>query len=186
MTTTNSTRNNLQRTIQLLTSVLTHLDETIKELNLNQNGFPTNTGGEGSTPTLNASGTPNGLDRYLNQPDPAAQDLHQLTTTTTHLHTAALNLHRITTQWATPTNIKQLTRGTDCLACTRYVPNTATDRIRAGLCQSCHRSWTRSQKERGDWMLQRRKKLQEHETDGDTTQPTHPIQDTATSAIATD
>ena len=185
MTNTNTTRNNLQRTIQLLTSVLTHLDETIEELHLNQNGFPTNTGGEGSTPTLNASGTPNGLDRYLNQPDPAAQDLHQLTTTTTHLHTAALNLHRITTQWATPTNIKQLTRGADCLACTRYVPNTATDRIRAGLCQRCHRSWIRSHKERGEWLIEHKKKLQ-HTPGGDTTQPTHPMQDIATSAIATD
>ena len=185
MTNHTTTRNNLQRTIQLLTSVLTHLDETIEELQLNQNGFPTNTGGEGSTLTLNASGNPSGLDRYLNQPDPAAQDLHQLTTPTTELHTAALSLHRITTQWTTPTTTQQLTRGTDCLACTRYVPNTATDRIRAGLCMACHRSWIRSTKERGEWLLQRRKET--HNTPGgDTTTPTPPMRDKASPAIATD
>jgi hypothetical protein len=178
------TRSNLKRTIQLLTTVLLNLDETLHELNLNQNGFPTNTGGEGSTPTLNESGTPAGLERYLNQPDPAAQDLHQFTTTTTQLHTAALNLHRITTQWATPTKLNQAQRGTECLACARYVPNTATDRLRAGLCLSCHRSWARSTKERGEWLLQRRKQTTTP-GGGDTNHTHDPIQHTATPAIAT-
>lgn len=180
------THTNLKHTIQLLTSVLTHLEETIEELHLNQNGFPTSSTAEGTTPTLNDAGKPNGLDRYLNQPDPAAQDLHTLTTAIQHTHTNALELHRITTQWTTPTKHKELKRGADCLACTRYVPNTPTDRIRSGLCQRCHRSLIRSQKERGQWLIEHKKKLQQQQGGGDTNHPTQPIQDTGTSAIATD
>jgi hypothetical protein len=41
-------------------------------------------------------------------------------------------------------------------------------------------------KERGEWLLQRKKYLQEQRVGGDTNHPTHPIQDNATSAIATD
>jgi hypothetical protein len=176
----------LNKTIHLLTIALHQLEDTLHELHLNQNGYPTSSTAEGATPTLNDAGKPNGLDRYLNQPDPAAQDLHTLTTAIQRAHTNALELHRITTQWTTPTKRKEVTRGTDCLACTRYVPNTDTDRIRSGLCLSCHRSWARSMKERGEWLLQRRKKLQEQQVGGDTNQPTHPIQDNGTSAIATD
>jgi hypothetical protein len=184
MTPTNPTTT-LKKTIHLLTTTLAQLTDTLHELHLNHNGFPTSSGAEGATPTLNDAGKPNGLDRYLNQPDPAAQDLATLTTTIQHTHTNALELHRITTQWTTPTRRKEVTRGTDCLACTRYVPNTDTDRIRAGLCIACHRSWTRSQKERGEWLLQRRKQT-DNTPGGDTNTPTHPIQDTASPAIATD
>jgi hypothetical protein len=175
----------LQRTIQLLTTTLNHLDDTIEQLQLNRNGYPTNTTGQGSTPTLNPAGNPTGLDRYLNQPDPATQDHTTLIQAIQTTHHHALELHRITTQWTTPTPHKELTRGTDCLACTRYVPNTDTDRIRAGLCQSCHRSWIRSHRERGEWLIERKRKLQ-HTPGGDTTNTTQPIQDTGTAAIATD
>lgn len=182
MTPTNPTHT-LKKTIQLLTQSLAQLHNTIEQLNLNQNGFPTNNG-TGSAPTLNDDGKPQGLDRYLNQPDPAAQDLATLTTSIQRTHTNALQLHRITTQWTTPTTHKNQQRGTDCLACTRYIPNTDTDRARSGLCMACHRSWTRSTKERGEWLLQRRKET--HGTPGgDTTQPADPIQDNATSATNT-
>lgn len=184
MTPTNPTLT-LKKTIHLLTLTLHQLTDTLQELHMNHNGFPTNSTAEGSTPTLNEAGKPNGLDRYLNQPDPAAQDLATLTTTIQRTHTNALELHRITTQWTTPTTHKNTQRGADCLACTRYVPNTDTDRIRAGLCMACHRSWTRSQKERGEWLLQRRKQT-DPTGGGDTNTPTPPIQDKGTSAIATE
>lgn len=175
----------LQRTIQLLTTTLTHLDDTLQELDLNRNGYPTNTTGTGTTPSLNSAGNPTGLDRYLNQPDPATQDHLTLLQAIETIHHHALQLHRITTQWTTPTQHKELTRGTDCLACTRYVPNTDTDRIRSGLCQTCHRSWTRSQKERGEWLIERKKKLAHPGGGGDTTHPTPPIQHKESSSIAT-
>lgn len=181
MTPTNH-HHTLKKTIQLLTQSLTQLQDTLQELNLNQNGFPTSKG-TGTTPQLNDDGKPQGLDRYLNQPDPAAQDLTTLTTIIQRTHNNALQLHRITTQWATPSTAATHQRGTGCLACLRYVPNTDTDRIRSGLCMACHRSWTRSQLDRGDWMLQRKKQL--HTTGGDTPHPADPIQDKGTSAIAT-
>lgn len=175
---------NLDHTIQLLTQLQPHLTDTIQELQLNQHGYPTNTSSTGTTPTLNPDGKPAGLDRYLNQPDPAAQDLTTLKHTITQLHHHTLQLHRIITTWTSPTTPQQLTRGADCLACTRYVPNTDTDRIRSGLCATCHRSLLRSQQDRGEWLLQRRK--QQHPTgDGDNHIPTQPIQHKGTSAIAT-
>lgn len=33
--------------------------------------------------------------------------------------------------------------GGDCLACTRYVPGSVNDRLKAGYCEACYRAWMR-------------------------------------------
>ena len=146
-----------------------HTLDAIVALRDAQPGYPTATGGGGSAPTLDAAGNPPGLDRYLGIDDPAATDLRNLTTLTAQMLTASAQLLDIIIRWtAEPTTEGEPRRtvgGGDCVCCGRYCSGADTDRLRAGLCDPCRKSWSRSTLERGDWMLERRRELTRNDAD---------------------
>lgn len=155
---------NIHTTITLLTQITDQLQTAITELQNNQPGFPTNTG-TGNPPTLTPAGTPTGLERHLHTRDQAKTDLTQLNNAALQLLTPAATIHRITTTWANPAHPPTQHTHNQCLTCDHYTTNKNNDRLRSGLCQACHRSWTRARAttDRGTWMNQRRK-----QTTGDT------------------
>jgi hypothetical protein len=147
---------NIHTTITLLTQITDQLQTAITELQNNQPGFPTNTS-QSNMPTSKPS-TPTGLDRYLTGRDQAKTDMHQLNTAALQLLNPAATIHRITTTWANPATPPTAHTHNQCLTCDHYTTNKANDRLRSGLCQACHRAWTRARAttDRGTWMLQRK------------------------------
>lgn len=142
-----------------------------------QPGYPTATGGGGS-PRLDAAGNPPGLDRYLAIPDPYADDQRRLDQLLPSIVRQIDEVQSILTRHGTtidPTaqpTIERTRSGGDCLACGRYCSgNAATDdRLRAGLCSACRMHWRRwsyanPTRERGEWMLERRRSLADDEED---------------------
>lgn len=130
-----------------------------------QPGYPTNTSGGSGAPQLSESGTPPGLDRYLERNDPAAHAARQLDTT---LIAAVRNLdtvRSIVATWAADIHpdaqpvLERKVSGGDCAACNRYCTGTANDRLRSGMCNACRMAWQRSGLERGEWLLGQRREL---------------------------
>lgn len=153
-----------------LVEIRRNIEPTLTELRDSQPGYPTSTTG-GGAPQLGADGKPAGLDRYLSHPDPAAADLRTLTTVVSRIRTDVATLHSIVGTWtAAPASGEDTTpsRGSDCQVCTRWVANSESDRIRAGLCMACYRDWRRAIDgnpwiERALWAHQRRRSLLEKE-----------------------
>ena len=165
-----STYNEIKRQqleiIARLTALQPHLAAAMEALRDAQPGYPTATGG-GGAPRLDAAGNPPGLDRYLDQPDPAAHELQLLIKTTRQMLNQATVLHDIVTRWGAPSDNhheggvkpRRTTSGGDCVACSSYCSGTHNDRLRAGLCMPCYQDSRRSTLERGEWMLERRRAL---------------------------
>lgn len=131
-----------------------------------QPGFPTSVGGGGSAPRLNDDGTPTGLDRFITQRDQAAADMYQLDVLLRTVRLRLADLYRIVSEWdaeiepgAQPER-KRTASGGDCVACGAYCSGAATDRLRAGLCVACYHDRRRSNLERGDWLLERRRRTE--------------------------
>lgn len=152
-----------------LTATTPLIGEASAALRLAQPGYPSATGGGGS-PRLDAAGNPPGLDRYLTMPDPATHATRRIDTLLAQLLAAATELHSIVDLWATVVTdqpvIERRASGGDCLACSRFVSGSPSDRLRAGLCLSCyqhHRRWAidNDNADRGDWMLARRRELRD-------------------------
>jgi len=150
-----------------LTATTEHLGAATTTLRNAQPGYPTATGGGGS-PRLDAAGNPPGLDRYLDVPDPAAHASRRIDTLLAQLLGAATELHSVVLEWALPVTdqptVQRTVSGGDCLACSRFVSGSVDDRLRAGLCSACRMHWRRwsdahPTKERGEWMLERRRRL---------------------------
>ena len=152
--------------IARLTAMQSHLADAIAALRDAQPGYPTATGG-GGAPRLDSAGNPPGLDRYLNQPDPAASDLRLLVTSTLTMLNAATVAHDIVARWGVASDDhheggrapRRTISGGDCVACGSYCSGAHNDRLRSGLCDPCRKHWQRSTLERGDWMLERRRNL---------------------------
>ena len=152
--------------IARLSATHQHITPCIANLRDAQPGYPTATGG-GGAPRLDAAGNPPGLDRYLEQPDPAAHDLQLLIKTTRQMLNQATVLHDIVTRWGAPSESiheggvkpRRTASGGDCVACSTYCSGTHNDRLRAGLCMACYQDYRRTTLERGDWMMQRRRAL---------------------------
>jgi len=156
--------------IARLTAMQTHLATCVVNLRDAQPGYPTATGG-GGAPRLDAAGNPPGLDRYLSQPDPAAQEMRLLVTLTKQMLTCASQLHDIVARWgdgsASPHEggiaPRRTGSGGDCVVCGTYCSGAHNDRLRAGLCNSCRVHWQRwnvtNNGDRGEWMLERRRAL---------------------------
>lgn len=122
-------------------------------------GYPTSTGGAGGS-SLGADGTPAGLDRHVLGSDAAAVDLDRLDRIVRSLRNNSIELAAVVDRWLATTVVadSEPSRGADCLGCTRYVSNTTdADRLRSGLCPACYRSLRRSTLDRGDWLLERRR-----------------------------
>ncbi len=113
--------------------------------------------------------TTSSVERAATHPD-------RLDTQRTHLRlamrltwTATLRLHQLITSTlghADPAAITRAnTAGTGhCAACTRHVPGTATDRLRAGYCHACHRAWLRAGRPDRSAFARTRKPTQQGET----------------------
>jgi hypothetical protein len=153
---------NIHTTITLLNQIVDQIETAATELQNNQPGYPTNTS-QTNLPTSTQS-TPTGLDRYLHTRDTARTDWNQLHTASQNALTNAATIHRIITTWANPAHPPTQHTHNQCLTCDHYTTSKGTDRLRSGLCQACHRAWTRARAttDRGTWMLQRR-----NQTDGD-------------------
>jgi len=159
---------------QRLNTTAPHMIEAATRIRDDQPGYPTATGGTGTR----TSGLPSGLDRYLTMPDPAAHAARRLEHILRTMLTLSAELHSLVTVWsadvapdAQPT-IERTRSGGDCLACGRYCSgNAATDdRLRAGLCSACRMHWRRwsdvnPTKDRGEWMLERRRSLAGNDED---------------------
>jgi len=168
---TPTTRHRLLIETQTRLRATTHyLPDANRALRDAQPGYPTNTGGGGSTPRLDAAGNPPGLDRYLDTPDPAAYATRRLDQLLTTLLASATELHELVTTWAIPVTdqptIERKRSGGDCLACSRFVSGSIDDRLRAGLCLACyqhHRRWAveHDNADRGEWILARRRELRD-------------------------
>lgn len=156
-------------TISRLSAILTDLPAATISLADAQPGYPTSTGGGGGAALLDAAGNPPGLDRHLTIADPAAFDQRRLQQLIGRMLTDATDLLDIVTRWSHAEveggrRIERVASGGDCVCCSRYCSGAANDRLRSGLCDACRKSWTRSGKERGEWMLERRRSLiEEHE-----------------------
>jgi hypothetical protein len=152
--------------IARLSAMQPHLTAAMAALRDAQPGYPTATGG-GGAPRLDAAGNPPGLDRYLNQPDPAAHDLRALIATTAQMLTAAAVVHDIVARWGAPSDNaheggvapRRAMSGGDCVVCGTYCSGAHNDRLRSGLCMPCYQDRRRSTLERGDWMVERRRTL---------------------------
>lgn len=156
--------------IARLTAMQIHLAEAMAALRDAQPGYPTATGG-GGAPRLDSAGNPPGLDRYLNQPDPAAHDLRTLSDMTKQMLTAAAVVHDIVARWGAPSDNhheggvapRRAMSGGDCVVCGTYCSGAHNDRLRAGLCDPCRKHWQRwtagNGGDRGDWMIERRRNL---------------------------
>lgn len=166
-------RRTIVETIARLRAIEGVLPAAVDALRDAQPGFPTSSGGGGSTPTLDAAGNPPGLDRHLVSPDPALDALRRLDQSSTELLRSATLIYDIVTRWgappARPDETTMARSGSDCRCCERFVSGSPNDRLRAGLCQACYRDWLRSHSEwggdRGEWMLARRRALRSCDTD---------------------
>jgi len=150
--------------IARLTAIQPKLIDAHVALRDAQPGYPTSTGGGGSSVTLDAAGNPPGLDRYLATNDQAAIDLRNLRTLTDSVLGSVTQLYDIVTRWtaepdSTDDKPTRTRGGGDCVCCGRYCSGADTDRLRSGLCDPCRKSWSRSSLERGEWMLARRREL---------------------------
>lgn len=161
MLTTNP-RKDLNHAIRALLETATHIDQALTEIYDNQPGYPAGTG-TGAAPQLTDAGTPAGLEKHL-RPDPARDAYTRILQIITNLKTTSTELHHIVTIWTAEATTEASPRNTpgDCITCgtTCIKP----DRIRAGLCSSCYRSWVRARAhqpgiERHDWIKQRRAQL---------------------------
>jgi hypothetical protein len=162
--TTNQHRRMILDTIGRLSAILAELPDAIDNLADAQPGYPTRTGGGGSSSSLDAAGNPPGLDRHLVTADPAAHDQRRLTTLIARTNSDAVDLVDIVTRWTRSEveggqRIARQVSGGDCVCCSRFCSGALHDRLRAGLCDACRKSWARSDKERGEWMLERRRAL---------------------------
>ena len=163
---TNDSKRQITEIIARLSATHQHITPCIANLRDAQPGYPTATGG-GGAPRLDAAGNPPGLDRYLDQPDPAAHELQLLIKTTRQMLNQATVLHDIVTRWGAPSENhheggvkpRRTVSGGDCVACSTYCSGTHNDRLRAGLCLACYQDSRRSTLERGEWMMQRRRAL---------------------------
>lgn len=152
--------------IARLTACQADLASALASLRDAQPGYPTATGGGGS-PRLDAAGNPPGLDRFLNQPDPAAHDLRVLAQSTLQMLTAATVVHDIVARWGSAASSdheggrkpRRTVSGGDCVVCGTYCSGAHNDRLRSGLCMPCYQDLRRSTLERGEWMLERRRSL---------------------------
>jgi hypothetical protein len=152
--------------IARLTAMQVDLPSALANLRDAQPGYPTATGG-GGAPRLDAAGNPPGLDRYLDQPDEAAQNANLILTHTRQMLNSAVVVHGLVTGWADSSTSpheggvkpRRTASGGDCVACSTYCSGTHNDRLRAGLCLACYQDSRRSTLERGDWMLERRRAL---------------------------
>lgn len=150
--------------IARLTAIQPKLVDAHVALRDAQPGYPTATGGGGSSVTLDAAGNPPGLDRYLATNDQAAIDLRNLRTLTDSVLGSVTQLYDIVTRWTaepdrTDDKPTRTRGGGDCVCCGSYCSGADTDRLRAGLCMACYQDSRRSTLERGDWMLERRRAL---------------------------
>jgi len=169
-TTPNEIKRQQLEIIARLTALQLHLAAAMEALRDAQPGYPTATGG-GGAPRLDAAGNPPGLDRYLDQPDPAAHELQLLIKTTRQMLNQATVLHDIVTRWGAPSESiheggvkpRRTASGGDCVACSTYCSGAHDDRLRAGLCDPCRKHWQRwnvaNNGDRGEWMLERRRNL---------------------------
>lgn len=160
-------------TLARLTAAIELIGPASAALRDAQAGYPASTGG-GSAPRLDAAGNPPGLDRYLTVPDPAGHDARRIDTILPTLNSLATELHSLLVTWGTPVteqpSIERRASGGDCLACSRYCSGADGDRLRAGLCNACRMHWRRWQgenptRDRGDWMLERRRTVAHEQED---------------------
>ena len=167
-------RRTIVETIARLRAIEGVLPAAVDALRDAQPGFPTSSGGSGSTPTLDAAGNPPGLDRHLVTPDPARDALRRLDQSSTELLRAATLIYDIVTRWGNPIadqpTIQRRSSGGDCHACTKYCSGADGDRLRAGLCNACRMHWRRwstdhPTQDRGDWILERRRSLTAEQED---------------------
>lgn len=165
-TTPNEIKRQHLEIIARFSAMNTHLAAAMEALRDAQPGYPTATGG-GGAPSLDAAGNPPGLDRYLDQPDPAAVELRLLETITKQMLNGASQLHDIVTRWGDGSasihegGVKppRTSSGGDCVACSTYCSGAHNDRLRSGLCMPCYQDRRRSTLERGEWMIERRRNL---------------------------
>lgn len=169
-------RRTIVETIARLRAIEGVLPAAVDALRDAQPGFPTSSGGGGSTPTLDAAGNPPGLDRHLVTPDPARDALRRLDQSSTELLRSATLMYDIVTRWSATIDphaqpkIERRASGGDCVACARYCSGADGDRLRAGLCNACRMHWRRWQgdnplRDRGDWLLERRRTVNDEQED---------------------
>lgn len=159
---TTQPRKDLNLAIRALLETTQHIDHALTEIYANQPGYPAGTG-TGAAPQLTDAGTPAGLEKHL-RPDPARDAYTRILEIITHLKTTSTELHHIITIWTAEATTEAQPRNTpgDCITC--GTTTTKPDRLRAGLCGSCYRSWARARAhqpgiERHTWITQRRHQL---------------------------
>ena len=154
-----------------LAAIRQQLPDALAQLLDAQPGYPTSSGG-GSAPKLNDAGKPSGLDRYITTPDPASSDLATLARAVTAINDQLRSVHHLTSKWAAgPQDYDTVAPNKlgDCVCCGRYTTGTSADRLRSGLCMACYQGLRRWREhhfgDRGDWMLERRRTINEQQED---------------------
>jgi len=154
-----------------ITELLRLLPELWPELIDGLPGYPTTTGG-GGAPSLGAGGTPGGLDRFVTQSHPAADDMRTLRQGAIAAANASRSALSVAHRWLAtpvlPVDEPRARSGGDCVACGLYCSGAERDRLRSGLCDACRQSWRRYQDraaqqmgsgDRGDWLAERRRDI---------------------------
>lgn len=144
------------------------IDPAVENLRDAQPGYPSGLGSGGGAPSLNDAGKPQGLERFVMRRDPAMADQRQLDELTVQARRLVTEMHRIVSVWSTPQRIGgevvERLSGSECVVCNRYVSGSATDRLRAGLCNACRMRFARWKKinrgTRHDWMTAERGEAQ--------------------------
>lgn len=140
------------------------LDVAVANLRDVQPGYPSGAGSGGGAASLNDDGKPQGLDRFVMRRDPAMADLRQLDERLYKARVEMREIHRIVSIWSSSQQIGgqpvERSAGSECVVCARYVSGSATDRLRAGLCNACRMRFSRWRKTNGgtrhDWMTAER------------------------------
>jgi hypothetical protein len=165
-------RTELQLAQITLAEVLRQLPAAWDEMTDGLPGYPTSTGGGGSSSTLNAAGHPGGLDRFVTAPNLASEDMRTLRRSAIAATNSARSALEITRRWnlTSPTgeHVARVLSGGDCHACGVFCSGAERDRLRSGLCDSCRQSWRRYQErtaseqgggDRAEWLLTRRRDI---------------------------
>jgi len=152
----------------LVAGICTNLRAALDALKDAQPGFPTTSGGASlGGGSLNDAGKPNGLDKFVTHEDVASLALSQLGARMLEARESLRDVVRIVGTWSRDGAASPATGLLDsCVACERHVFG-GDDRLRAGLCPSCHSSWQRWKKSnngyRHDWLTARRAAIAEAE-----------------------